>query len=80
MDFKVDVSNVLPGDHHSADNAGIWLREYLNIPTFQPIFTQFEEYFNCRIDVDDRRDSYMQPNKVVFATSADLTAFVLRWS
>ena len=80
MDVKVVIDNVLPGSHPSTNNAGIWLREHLNIPSYQPLFTQFEEYFNCRVDVDDRRDSWMEPNKVIFENSADLTAFLLRWS
>ena len=80
MDVKVDVSNILPGDHESLHNAAVWLREHLNIPHQCTIFEQFEQYFNCRIDVDDRKDYFMQPNRVVFGTSADVTAFVLKWS
>ena len=80
MDVKMDVRNVLPGDHESLHNAGVWLREELKIPHNQTIFNQFEQCFNCRIDVDDRRDYFMQPNKVVFENSQDLTAFVLKWS
>ena len=80
MDIKVDVSNVLLGDHPATNNAGVWLREHLGIPPNQTIFEQFEEYFDCRIDVDDRKDYWMQPNKIVFASSAAATAFVLKWS
>jgi hypothetical protein len=80
MDVKVDVSNVLPGDHPAADNAGIWLRQHLQIEPQYTIFEEFEEYFNCRIDVADRKDTWMQPNKFVFETGADVTAFVLKWS
>ena len=80
MEVKVDVTNVLPGSHPSTCNAGIWLREHLAIPANCTIFEEFEEYFNCRIDVDDRRDYWMEPNKVVFKSSADLLAFVLKWS
>lgn len=80
MDVKVDVSNVLPGDHPALNEAGIWLREHLNVPSNQTIFEEFEEYFNCRIDVDDRRDYFMQPNQVVFGNSKDLIAFLLKWS
>ena len=80
MDAKVGVTNVLPGSHSSAQNAGVWLREHLNVPSSQTIFKQFEEYFNCKIDVDNRRDYWMEPNKIVFNSSADLLAFVLKWS
>ena len=80
MDLKVDVTNVLPGDHEALHNAAMWLREHLNIDTKHTIFSKFEEYFNCRLDVDDRTDYFMQPNKAVFETSADLTAFLLKWS
>ena len=80
MDVKVDVSNVLPGDHPALENAAIWLREYLNIPVQETVFEQFEEYFDCRIDVDNRKDYFMQPNKVVFENNKDLMTFLLRWS
>jgi hypothetical protein len=80
MDVKVDVKNVLPGNHQSLENAAVWLREHLNVPEQYTIFEQFEEYFNCRIDVDDRKDYWMQPNKVVFDSSAELMAFVLKWT
>ena len=80
MDVKVDIRNVLPGDHPSLENAAIWLREYMNIPEQCTVFDEFEEYFDCRIEVDDRKDYWMQPNKVVFENSASLTAFLLKWS
>jgi hypothetical protein len=80
MDVKVDVSNVLLGDHHATDNAGIWLREHLSVPRHLSIIKEYEQYFNCRIDTDDRTDAWLMPNKVVFETGADLTAFLLRWS
>lgn len=80
MVVKVDVGNVLPGEHEALNNAGIWLREQLQVPHNQTIFEEFEEHFNCRIDVDDRRDYFMQPNKVVFENSRDLTAFLIKWT
>lgn len=80
MDVKMDVGNVLDGAHESLHNAAMWLRAHLNIPANCTIFKEFEEYFNCRIEVDDRRDSWLQPTLVVFTTSAEVTAFVLRWS
>lgn len=80
MDIKVDVDNVLRGDHQSLENAAIWLREHLNIPEQCTVFDDFEEYFNCRIEVDDRFDCWMEPNRVVFESSTDLTAFLLKWS
>jgi hypothetical protein len=72
--------NVLDGGHEATNNAAIWLREHLNIPSQCTIFEQFEEYFNCRIDVDDRKDYFMQPNTITFNNPADLTAFLLKWS
>ena len=80
MDVKVDVTNVLPGNHPATNNAAVWLREYLNVPHNCTIFEQFEQHFNCRIDVDDRKDYWMEPNKVVFGSGAELMAFVLKWS
>ena len=80
MDVKVDVRNILPGDHTALENAARWLREHLNVPENETIFEQFEENFNCRIDVSDRKDYWMQPNFVVFENSQGLTAFLLKWS
>lgn len=80
MDVKVDLTHILPGEHPATDNAARWLRGYFNIPSDRALFDKFEEYFDCRVDVDDRRDYFMQPNKIIFETSADLTAFLLRWS
>ncbi len=80
MDAKMDVSNVLPGEHEALNNAAMWLREHLQIPYNQVIFKEFEEYFNCKIEVEDRNDYFMQPIKAVFATSQDVTAFVLKWN
>ena len=80
MEVKVDVTNVLPGDHAALENAAIWLREHLNIPEQCTVFEQFEEYFDCRIEVADRKDYWMQPDKVVFGSGAEVTAFVLKWS
>ena len=80
MDIKVDVSNVLPGSHPATNNAAVWLREHLNLHPQQTIFEHFEEYFDCRIDVDDRKDWFMEPNKIVFENSAALTAFLLKWA
>ena len=80
MDVKVDVSNVLPGSHSSTSRAAAWLRDELNIPMHETVFEQFEEYFNCRIVVEDRHDSWMQPDKIVFENNQDLVAFLLKWS
>lgn len=80
MDVEMDVRNVLLGNHDSAHNAGVWLRKHLNIDPKFTIFEQFEEYFNCRIEVDDRTDAWMCPNKIEFEKTSDLTVFLLRWS
>lgn len=76
----MDVSNVLPGNHLALENAAIWLREHLSIPEQCTVFEQFEEYFGCKIEIDDRLDNWMQPNRVIFENSKALTAFLLKWS
>jgi len=80
MVVEMDVGNVLSGDHRALENAAIWLRAHLNLPEQCTIFEQFDEYFNCSIDVDDKKDNWMQPNYVVFENSAALTAFLLKWA
>lgn len=80
MDFKVDLSNVIPGSHQSTNNAAIWLREELGIPFNQTILDQFEEHFNCRVVAESRTDPWLEPEKIVFETSADALAFLLRWA
>ena len=78
MEVTVDVGNKLPGDHPSLDAAANWLRKQLGIAgCFRE---DFEQHFDCRIITDDRRDSWMQPNWVVFENSAAVTLFLLRWS
>lgn len=79
MDVKVDVSNVLPGNHAALENAAIWLRGYLQVPENCTIIEHFEEYFNCRVDIGDRMDYWMEPDKVVFESNAELMLFVLKW-
>lgn len=74
------MSNLLPGDHPSTHNAALWLREHLGIPREDTIFAEFEQHFDCRIDVGDPADNWMQPNTIEFPTAEDLTMFVLRWS
>lgn len=80
MDLIVDVSNVLDGQHEAANNAAIWLREHLEIPHNCTVVEQFEKYFNCRIIIADRNDAWLTPDKIVFETGTDVTAFVLKWS
>lgn len=80
MDVKVDLSHIIPGSHDSTNNAGIWLRENLQIPKNKPIFDQFEQYFNCRVVVEDRNDCWIEPDKIVFENSVDALAFLLKWS
>jgi hypothetical protein len=80
VDVEMDVTQALPGDHVALQNAAIWLRQHLNLHPQQTIFEQFEKHFNCRIEVDDRTDSWMQPNLVTFKNSAVLTEFLLRWT
>ena len=80
MDVKVDVSNVILGSHESTNNAGIWLREHLDIPSYQPILNEFEEHFDCRVISESRTDPWAEPEKIVFATPADALAFMLKWS
>lgn len=80
MDAKVDISNVLPGDHPSTDNAARWLRQHLDISPECTIFNEFERHFDCQIQVQDLLDPWMQPDQIVFRTQKDLLAFVLRWS
>jgi hypothetical protein len=80
MDVKVDVTNVILGSHESTNNAAIWLREKLGIPSQRPILDEFEEYFNCRVVAESRTDPWAEPEKIVFENSADALAFLLKWS
>jgi len=74
------MTRLLPGDHPSTHNAALWLRQHLGIEPGYTIFAEFEQHFNCRIDVSDRADTWMQPNTIEFPTAEELTMFVLRWS
>ena len=80
MDVKVDVSNILPGDHESLNNAGIWLREHLNIPHQLTIFEQFEEYFNCKVVREPPHDLVHGRIYAVFDSEQDAAWFIMKWS
>ncbi len=73
-------NRTLPGTSESLHNAGVWLREHLNVPPRHTIFDEFEKYFNCQLVVEHREDPWYCPDRAVFNTEQDLTAFLLRWA
>ena len=73
-------SRTLAGNLESLHNAAAWLREYLDVHPQDTIFDQFEEYFNCQLVVEHRQDPWYCPDKAIFNTEQDLTAFLLRWA
>jgi len=39
----------LPADQGPVYKAAVWLRKHLDIPAYETMESQFEEYFNCKV-------------------------------
>ena len=73
------MSNVIPGNCEAAHNAAVWLRKQFNIEAKKPIFNLFEEHFNCKLNLVDRRDPWECPKTIKFKTGEEATMFLLKW-
>lgn len=70
----------LPADHGPVLNAAQWLRQHLNIPAYETIETQFEEYFRCRVVREPPHDFVYGRIYAVFEQEQDANWFILKWS
>lgn len=61
-------------------NAAQWLRQHLNIPEYETMERQFEEYFRCRVVREPPHDLVYGKIFAVFDCEKDANWFILRWS
>lgn len=70
----------LPANTGPVLNAAQWLRQHLNIPEYETMESQFEEYFNCKVVREPPHDLVYGRVYAVFEHGEDVTMFILRWS
>lgn len=62
-------------------NAANWLREYKKIPWHLVVHEEFEEYFNCKVIVQDDPITHLACTEFVeFEDEKNAVMFLLRWS
>jgi len=70
----------LPAHKGPVLNAAIWLRQHLDIPEYETMERQFEEYFRCRVVREPPHDLVYGKIFAVFDCDRDANWFILRWS
>lgn len=70
----------LPADRGAVLNAAVWLRRHLDIPEYETMERQFEEYFNCKVVREPPHDLVYGKIFAVFDCERDANWFILRWS
>ena len=70
----------LPAHKGPVLNAAQWLRQHLDIPDYETVESQFEEYFRCRVVREPPHDLVYGRIFAVFEHEQDATMFILRWS
>ena len=61
-------------------NAAVWLREHLDIPDYETMESQFEEYFNCKVVREPPHDLVYGRVYAVFDSEQDAAWFIMKWS
>ena len=70
----------LPADRGPVLNAAQWLRQHLDIPDYETMEPQFEEYFNCKVVRIPPHDLVYGQIFAVFDSEQDASWFILKWS
>ena len=70
----------LPADQGPVLNAAQWLRQHLNIPDYETMESQFEEYFNCKVVREPPHDLVYGRVYAVFDSEQYANWFILRWA
>lgn len=70
----------LSADRGPVYNAATWLREHLDIPDYETMESQFEEYFNCKVVREPPHDLVHGRIYAVFDSEQDTSWFILKWS
>ena len=70
----------LPADQGPVLNAAQWLRQHLDIPDYETMESQFEEYFNCKVVREPPHDLVYGRVYAVFDSEQDAAWFIMKWS
>ena len=70
----------LPANRGAVLNAAVWLRKHLDIPDYETMDSQFEEYFNCKVVRIPPHDLVYGQIFAVFDSEKDASWFILKWS
>ena len=70
----------LPADQGPVLNAAQWLRQHLDIPDYETMDPQFEEYFNCKVVREPPHDLVHGKIYAVFDSEQDAAWFIMKWS
>ncbi len=70
----------LPADRGPVLNAAVWLREHLDIPDYETMESQYEEYFNCKVVREPPHDLVYGRVYAVFDSEQDAAWFIMKWS
>ncbi len=69
----------LSADRGPVYKAAVWLRKHLDIPDYETMDSQFEEYFNCKVVRIPPHDLVYGQIFAVFDSEKDAMLFILRW-
>ena len=70
----------LSADRGPVYNAAQWLRQHLDIPDYETMESQFEEYFNCKVVREPPHDLVYGRVYAVFDSEQDAAWFIMKWS
>ena len=70
----------LPAYRGTVLNAAQWLRQHLDIPDYETMESQFEEYFNCKVVREPPHDLVYGRVYAVFDSEQDAAWFIMKWS
>jgi len=70
----------LPVDRGPVLKAATWLRQHLDIPDYETMESEFEEYFRCRVVREPAHDFVYGRIYAVFDSEQDASWFIMKWS
>ena len=70
----------LSADRGPVYKAAVWLRKHLDIPDYETMELQFEEYFACKVVREPPHDLVYGRVYAVFDSEQDAAWFIMKWS
>ena len=70
----------LSADRGPVYKAAVWLRKHLDIPDYETMEPQLEEYFNCKVVREPPHDLVYGKIFAVFDSEQDAAWFIMKWS